>query len=75
MASISFADGHKERPLSRWITIFSALLLLSLTASAQITINTEAQASFSDGRTPLWLNANKYGLSSLDHTNGYPHRY
>ncbi len=71
MASISFADGHKERLLSRWITIFSALLLLSLTASAQITINTEAQASFSDGRTPLWLNANKYGLSSLDHTNGY----
>lgn len=32
---------------------------------------TEAQASVADGQTPLWLNANKYGLSSLDETNGY----
>lgn len=31
----------------------------------------EAQSSFSHGKTPLWLNANKYGLSSLDETNGY----
>ena len=31
----------------------------------------EAQASVSDGTTPLWLNANKYGLSSLEKTNGY----
>lgn len=31
----------------------------------------EMQASVSDGRTPLWLNANKHGLSSLDATNGY----
>lgn len=31
----------------------------------------EAQASVSKGQTPLWLNANKYGLSSLDKTNGY----
>ena len=30
----------------------------------------EAQASVSDGTTPLWLNANKYGLSSLEKTNG-----
>lgn len=29
------------------------------------------QGSFSKGKTPLWLNANKYGLSSLDNTNGY----
>lgn len=29
------------------------------------------QSTFSEGRTPLWLNANKYGLSSLDNTNGY----
>lgn len=29
------------------------------------------QGSFSKGKTPLWLNANKYGLSSLDETNGY----
>lgn len=31
----------------------------------------ESQASFSKGKTPLWLNANKYGLSSLDKSNGY----
>ena len=30
----------------------------------------EAQASLSDGKTPLWLNANKHGLSSLESTNG-----
>lgn len=33
--------------------------------------NVEVQGSFSDDRTPLWLNANKYGLSSLDKNNGY----
>ena len=31
----------------------------------------ETQASFSHDRTPLWLNANKYGLSSLEKANGY----
>lgn len=35
------------------------------------TYMTEIQASFSSGKTPLWLNANKYGLSSLDEANGY----
>ena len=31
----------------------------------------EMQGSFSKGKTPLWLNANKFGLSSLDKNNGY----
>jgi len=31
----------------------------------------EMQTSFSKGKTPLWLNANKHGLSSLDEFNGY----
>lgn len=31
----------------------------------------ELQASLSKGNTPLWLNANKHGLSSLDAQNGY----
>ena len=31
----------------------------------------EAQISVSDGKTPLWLNVNKHGLSSLEGTNGY----
>ncbi len=31
----------------------------------------EAQATISSTQTPLWLNANKHGLSSLEKTNGY----
>ena len=31
----------------------------------------EMQGSFSNGKTPLWLNANKHGLSSLEKNNGY----
>ena len=31
----------------------------------------ETQSSFSHGKTPLWLNANRHGLSSLDRSNGY----
>jgi hypothetical protein len=33
--------------------------------------NVEAQATASNNVTPLWLNANKYGLSSLRSFNGY----
>lgn len=33
--------------------------------------NVEMQGSFSKGKTPLWLNANKYGLSSIEKNNGY----
>jgi len=36
-----------------------------------IEYNVEMQASFSKDATPLWLNANKYGLSSLEENNGY----
>lgn len=36
-----------------------------------LTYNVEFQGSASKGKTPLWLNANKYGLSSLDECNGY----
>jgi len=32
---------------------------------------TELQATGSHGKTPLWLNANKQGLSSLERYNGY----
>ncbi|MCD8202159.1 MAG: hypothetical protein LUD48_00760, partial [Prevotella sp.] len=31
----------------------------------------ELQSTFSHGQTPLWLNANRYGLSSLENGNGY----
>ena len=38
---------------------------------SDIEYRVEAQGSFSKGKTPLWLNANKHGLSSLDKNNGY----
>lgn len=55
------------------------LLLASLSvvsASAQtladgLVQTYELQSSFSNGTTPLWLNANRYGLSSLSSSNGY----
>lgn len=40
--------------------------------SSQLDIRVEAQATVASGdHAPLWLNANKYGLSSLDKSNGY----
>lgn len=55
-------------------TLLILLLLLPspTPCPAQTTIKAETQLSLSDGEhTPLWLNANKYGLSSLSTTNGY----
>ena len=67
------------------ITTFALLLFCVATAGAQennrkagpvdlldsLTYKVEMQGSLSKNKTPLWLNANKYGLSSLDETNGY----
>lgn len=36
-----------------------------------ITYRVEAQATVSDSHTPLWLAANRYGLSSVNDANGY----
>lgn len=36
-----------------------------------ITTRYESQLFFSKDQTPLWLNANRYGLSSLEESNGY----
>lgn len=48
------------------------LCLISFPVVAQIDVRLESQVSVASGdNTPLWLNANKYGLSSLDCTNGY----
>lgn len=74
---------HKMKHL--YLTIF--LVCISFTLSAQewldvdgpskldltegLTYKAEAQLTVSDGKTPLWLNANQYGLSSLDECNGY----
>jgi hypothetical protein len=57
------------------ILLFSLLPVQAFPQKEDLTdgleIGVEAQASLSDGKTPLWLNANKYGLSSLDKGNGY----
>lgn len=58
-------------------TFFVLLCLCASPAFAQdntedsLSINLEMQGSFSNSNTPLWLNANKYGLSSLTTSNGY----
>ncbi len=68
-------------------TLFISMLLLPSASFAQIfddeddedeveknaylKIDAEAQVSLSKGNTPLWLNANRYGLSSLEEKNGY----
>lgn len=39
--------------------------------TSSLSYHIETQATLSKGQTPLWLNANRYGLSSLDKTNGY----
>lgn len=60
--------------------LFAILLLIGTRAKAQdraplldsLDYQVEMQASLSGGEhTPLWLNANKYGLSSLKKVNGY----
>ena len=39
--------------------------------SSNIEWKAEMQGTFCKGKTPLWLNANKHGLSSLEECNGY----
>ena len=34
-------------------------------------VEMQGSMSFDNGKSPLWLNANKYGLSSLEKNNGY----
>ncbi len=70
----------------RQLAIFAFLLPVTATAQyawqkggepvkqdlgKDIEYKVEAQMSVSHGKTPLWLNANKYGLSSLSAVNGY----
>ena len=52
--------------------IMLAMITAFQTSVAQTEVRTEVQATFSSGdNTPLWLNANKYGLSSIETNNGY----
>lgn len=58
--------------MEKKIVVLSLFALLASAVHGQIEVRSEAQITASDGEhTPLWLNANKYGLSSLDDVNGY----
>lgn len=62
--------------MNKYFILIIMLLLASSGLRAQgkfsdMEYRLELQASVADGRTPLWLNANKHGLSSLDAQNGY----
>ena len=77
----------KRNMQMRYFYLSLCLLMSCFSASAQawldadgpsksdlgdgLSYRVESQMSVSDGRTPLWLNANRYGLSSLDEMNGY----
>ena len=74
-------NTYKRRRPPVAIVTLAALFMLSAAAAAQESTNArpadgleykvEMQASVSDGYTPLWLNANKHGLSSVEESNGY----
>ena len=63
------------------IAFLALVFLSSLTLQAQesalsratdnMLYKVEGQVSTADGQTPLWLTANRYGLSSTDAQNGY----
>ena len=62
--------------MRRYLTFLSVLFLTLAPLWAQgkldgLEYKVELQAGLADGKTPLWLNANKYGLSSLEESNGY----
>ena len=70
--------------MKRW-SLLAAWLVMALTVSAQwqdeqpqpmrpwsgLHYMVGVQTSTAKGQTPLWLNANRYGLSSLEKANGY----
>ena len=53
------------------MTTLLACFAMGSTAQTDLFYSMEMQGSLSQGRTPLWLNANKHGLSSLEEANGY----
>ena len=58
--------------LRKYIILCLFAAPLSMRAQTDISWEVAAQTTNSSGdHTPLWLNANKHGLSSLDKNNGY----
>ncbi len=59
LTGTAFAQDFEDREKSK------------LNLAAGLGYEIELQSTISKGNTPLWLNANKYGLSSLENANGY----
>ena len=58
--------------MNKRITIVCMLLGVVITTTAQTELRTETQVTASVGdHSPLWLNANRYGLSSIERNSGY----
>lgn len=79
---LGMTTGYKSVVFQRTFLFFCFFILLFFPVAAQevddetitegLHYKVEMQASLSHGdHEPLWLNANKYGLSSLDKSNGY----
>lgn len=57
--------------LTAWPLCMAAQQNALQRAGHGINYNAEIQTTNSSGNTPLWLTANRYGLSSVDGNNGY----
>ncbi len=68
---IPLSRGNKGGLFFFLYVVFYFMPLMSESLSDGLVQSYEMQVSGSDGSTPLWLNANKYGLSSLSSFNGY----
>lgn len=69
------AEAGSRRPWSRVLCI-ALPMVCATAANADVTdydiqLSAEASVTSSNGTTPLWLNANRYGMSSLKQNNGY----
>lgn len=60
-----------KKPIFALLCLCSAPVCVQGSTEDSLAIDIETQGSFSNSNTPLWLNANKYGLSSLTSSNGY----
>lgn len=65
------SESLMKRKAAGLLLALLALPALSQTLTEGLEQTYEVQASASSGHTPLWLNANRYGLSSLRSVNGY----
>lgn len=71
-----FIKREEKNSHSRWSRVLFAMLMVPAVAQADvkdmgINLSAETNLTTSNGTTPMWLNANRYGMSSLKQNNGY----